>query len=138
MSTVENNETIEYPPFLDNTDFYLPIVEKILNVSRNDFSIKSFKVNAGSSKGDNYLSSIYRVSVEVLNLKINQEINVISIIIKVKSSPYMSNEEVDKFNAFPKENEMYLKLIPEFERLLHNKGIETVFGPKSEYLNVIN
>ena len=42
----------------------------------------------------------------------------------------MSNQKVDKLYAFPKENEMYLKLILEFERILHQKGVETVFGPK--------
>jgi len=124
------SQAIEYPPFLDNPKFYLPIVEKILEETQNDFHIKLLKIQLGSSKGDNFLSTIYRVSIEVLNLIKNQEINVISIIIKVKSSPYMSNEELDKFNAFPKESEMYLKLIPEFERILHQNGVETVFGPK--------
>lgn len=79
-----------------------------------DFEILSFKVSMGSKPGDNYMSIIYTIDVD---LKVEGVPLKRSLLIKCYPNHPGRQQFANKSNFFFKEMEVYSKWIPELERM---------------------
>ncbi|XP_068155225.1 uncharacterized protein [Drosophila tropicalis] len=85
---------------------------------------KSFKVNAGTTAGENYQTLMLRIEIEV-ELK-DGSIKPISYMIKL---PHQ-RELFQRSNIFDTECNIYENIIPELEKLYHDVGVDIKFGPR--------
>lgn len=100
----------------------------------NKFSIQDVNITKGTGKGDNFVAVLHRAQISFLND--DDEMKNSNLIIKSRPTIGLSVEITDGFNVFPKEIEMYEKIIPAFEDLLENINEETIFAPKCLKVNV--
>lgn len=106
-------------------------LENILKETEADFArIIKFSVVPGSGAGENYSSVIYRLVVEI-ELK---DGSLKSYSYMLKLAPEKGSDSYDYIKNgkhFVKENIMYKKIIPEFEKLYFEKGVQINFGPRN-------
>lgn len=117
------NSTMEPPKWL-TSDFLQQFLDK------EHHKLSSFNVEFATKPGDNFLSTIYRVTV-----KTTEDIE-LSLIVKAMLVCPESAEFINALKAFPKEVLFYKDLLPQFERLwLENTGDRISFSPKCYYTN---
>lgn len=102
-----------------NKEFF----EKILNKKHHPLIIKisELKTIPTAGNGENYCSNMFKVELkyELGSEKIEERI-------VIKTEP---NEMVAMMGLFPKEIEMYEKIIPAFESIFKEVGENIEFGP---------
>ena len=102
---------------------------------KQNYKIINMKTNLATAKGENFVSIMLRTNLDV-QLADNEKIINLSYIVKALPDVGITEDIIKDFNVFPKEIEMYSKIIPGFEALLHEVGDEITFGPKYYSLNI--
>lgn len=101
------------------------LVQKFLGDSEE---LQSFRVESATKPGDNFLSIIYCVKVKTTTAGTDNAEK--SFILKTA----IPMEELEAFEAFPKETLAYMDYIPKFEQFwLEYAGEDISFGPKCYY-----
>ncbi|XP_055609007.1 uncharacterized protein LOC129756354 [Uranotaenia lowii] len=110
--------------------FYEDIVAAELNLTPDKFRILMVTSSPASKEPDGYMSLLYRVTVSVqVNGDEESSPRELRFIAKVESDGYFGSEVQNLMQTFPKEIEMYSKIIPAFEQLW--AGDKVKFGPRS-------
>uniref|UniRef100_A0A1B0CBC2 Putative ecdysteroid kinase n=2 Tax=Lutzomyia longipalpis TaxID=7200 RepID=A0A1B0CBC2_LUTLO len=96
-----------------NTDFFTKVVKNGYNLV--DFTIGDVKVEIGTSAGDNYCSTIYRVFLDVIDSQ--QNVEKIQFLIKHELNNETSGELLDKMEVFGKEVDMFKNIVPRLSKI---------------------
>ncbi|XP_055382806.1 uncharacterized protein LOC129612968 [Condylostylus longicornis] len=120
----KDNDNPKFPKWLNET-FFHNVLEKHVG---KGFKVKNFKPIAAFGGGENYASDMLRIEMD-LELNDGTETS-ISYILKMMPQNDVGADVVKKMNLFPKEMQMYGKIIPEFEKLYADIGKSVTFGPK--------
>jgi hypothetical protein len=114
----------QYLESLDD-EFFIEIIVKKLKIARNTFRVRIVYITPACVAGDNYVAKIFRarIQIEMASDKTTQSV---SVILKVLLS---TMEAMKEFNVFPREMKVYQEIIPAFEELYQEAGIEIRFGP---------
>uniref|UniRef100_A0A182VXY4 CHK domain-containing protein n=1 Tax=Anopheles minimus TaxID=112268 RepID=A0A182VXY4_9DIPT len=94
--------------------------------SEDSFTITNFNIAKANEKTAGYMSLIHRVCIEVVFDKGHNKPTTLSYIVKEKSDSAFGGNLVEVLSVFPKECEMYEKLLPAFEDIFNPER----FGPK--------
>lgn len=109
-------------------EFFIDIVEKKLNTTRDKFKLRLVLLSPATGKNDNYVSVLYRakIKIEILETKSRQSVDVI---IKALLT---TMKEMKEFSVFPRERFVYEKVLRNFEKIwLDRTGESILFGPQS-------
>jgi hypothetical protein len=109
-------------------NFFNEIIERQLNIKRDEFKLRLVFIAPATGKNENYASVVYRakISIEILATKERQ---FVSVIVKALLSTI---KEFKEFGVFPRERFMYEDVIGSFERIFEERGGEVIkFGPES-------
>uniref|UniRef100_A0A182QGH7 CHK kinase-like domain-containing protein n=1 Tax=Anopheles farauti TaxID=69004 RepID=A0A182QGH7_9DIPT len=110
--------------------FFKDVVARDLTLEGCDsFTIARFNIGKANEKTAGYMSFIYRVSIEVQHGNKDQPPAALTYIVKEKTDQAFGGDLCDILAVFPKEIEMYEKILPAFERLFVD-GEPVRFGPK--------
>ncbi|XP_058454347.1 uncharacterized protein LOC131432223 [Malaya genurostris] len=109
-------------------EFFGEVVEKKLQLQRDQFSIRQVSVEIATQKGDNYGSVMYRAKLEVDN-KVMSSVDTFSVVVKTRPTG-LADDFCQQLNPFDKEIEMYTRIIPAFEELYEKKGLSVELGPR--------
>ncbi|CAD7091898.1 unnamed protein product [Hermetia illucens] len=104
------------------------LFEDVLEKQFGKCSITDFQVKESSGGGENYMSCMFRVHIEVE--KEDGTTGSYDYIVKLMPPNDPQAELKKSMAAFPKEVEMYEKLVPQFEQAFHEIGVDTEFSPK--------
>lgn len=110
-----------------NDDFFIDIVERKLNLTRDKFKLRLVFIEPATGKNENYVSVVYRakISIEVLE---SGEKKFVSVIIKALLT---TMEQMKEFAVFEREIIMYENILESFEKIwIDATGEEVGFGPK--------
>ncbi|XP_037922349.1 uncharacterized protein LOC119658744 [Hermetia illucens] len=105
-------------------DFFHDILEKQFGKC----TIKKFTVAPSSSAGENYVCTMYRVTIEVEKEDGTEDST--RYIIKMMPPNDPTAEMKKSLGIFEKEVEMYQKIVPQFEEILIENGVKTALAPK--------
>lgn len=119
---------VTIPPWMTES-FFVDVIAAKLDVPKDAFTIEGLDVQAATESGDNFVSVMYRVSVQV-NSAVSGERQDVSLIVKALPNMGLSEEMITSLNVFPKEIAMYTEVLPAFERLYRERGVEVAFGPR--------
>lgn len=114
-----------------NEDLFKNVVENHLKLNGGDYKIASISSEPATNPGDNYLAVLIRSKV-VIEMN-SMETKTLSYIVKVLVQNDCNEFMISDFNVFPKEEKMYLEILPAFEKLYADVGVEVEFGPKCFY-----
>lgn len=110
-----------------NDDFFIGVVEKKLNLTRDKFKLLLVLLSPATGKGENYVSVLYRVKVKIQILK-TQEKQSVDFIFKAMTSTLGS---IHDMNVFVRERLLYEDVLISFENIwLERTGEEVQFGPR--------
>lgn len=129
MTTVTNgcNGT---PPWL-NGDYFREHILAKKSSGNGDLKVNSFDIGPANQKGENYASVMFRAKMKVEQSDADGKTpSERSFIVKINPDTGKSKEMMELFNVFPKEMEMYDKIIPAFEEMYRSVGESIQFGPK--------
>jgi Ecdysteroid kinase-like family len=109
-------------------DFFIEIVERKLNITRNQFKLRLVMLSPAAGKNENFVSVLYRakIKIEILETKSRQSVDVIikALLTTIK--------EFKEFGVFPRERFVYENILSSFEKIwLDRAGEEIQFGPRS-------
>jgi len=110
-----------------NDEFFIEIVERKLNITRDQFKLRLVFIAPATGKNENYASVVYRakISIEILETK---EKKLVDVIIKAL---IVTMEEMKEFAIFEREIVVYKDVIEDFENTFLERANEVVeFGPK--------
>lgn len=83
--------------------------------------------------GENFMAVLFRSNLEIL-IRESGDKKTLNYITKCLLKKNVYNEEmISGYSAFPKEIKMLRDILPDFEKLYKNAGIEVKFGPKIFY-----
>ena len=108
-------------------EFFIEIVERKLNITRDQFKLRLVFIAPATGKNENYASVVYRakISIELLETK---EKRMVDVIIKAL---IVTIEEMKEFAIFEREIVVYKDVIEDFEKTFLERANEIVeFGPK--------
>lgn len=130
-SSAESDESNNIIPAWIKQDYF----ENIISDEFGKFSrITKFKPVSGCAPGDNYASVMIRILIEVeLEDKSIREFPLMMKTSHAESS--FGGQMIHEMGVFDKENEVYDKVIPAFEKLYMKHGKKVHFGPKSYKLS---
>ncbi|GAB0088773.1 LOC111604862 [Sergentomyia squamirostris] len=134
---LENSEVkLNYPSWL-TLDFFRTILQNDKNFPETSDAVcvDGIHIEPATSIGDNFMSScqvscIFRVIVKYRFSK--DDVKTLSLIVKYMPELGVVKNFVESF-AFPKEAEMYSKIIPGLEKIWLRVGQSVQFGPKCWY-----
>ncbi|XP_061399693.1 uncharacterized protein LOC133335437 [Musca vetustissima] len=105
------------------------LFENVLKETVGDFKrIHKFEVKNALGPGENYATIMLRVNMDVVlrNDSIKQQ----SFMLKIAPDNKMYREQMSKLELFKTEAGMYRNVVPEFEELYRNKGVNIRFGAR--------
>lgn len=109
-----------YPLWL-NKEFFADIMKN------EGAEIKRLSLEPANQKGENYSSIMLRANLRLLNIDQSEQGR--SYIVKL--DPVGKTQDImNQFNVFPKEIEMYQSLLPYFEALYSNVGVDIKLSPR--------
>jgi Ecdysteroid kinase-like family len=114
-----------------NENIFQIVIKNHIGLQSDEFKFISIDSKPAIKPGDNFMAILVRSNLEII--KNNGESIKLSYIVKCLLSNVFDSSLVSGYNAFPKEKEMYSKLLPEFEKLYENVGVSISFGPKCYY-----
>lgn len=103
-----------------------------LNLQPSDYKFISIDNKSLTKAGDNYSSLMVRSIVEIGRL--DGKIETHSYVTKALVHNEYNKAYIDLCDAFPKEQIVYSKLIPAFEKLFADVGIEVQLAPKCFFI----
>jgi hypothetical protein len=107
-------------------EFFVSIVERKLNLTRDQFKLRIVLLSPATGKNENFVSIVYRAKIKI-ELTATNERRSVDVILKVLLSTL---EEFKKFSVFPRERFMYEDVIASFESIwLERAGERIVFSP---------
>lgn len=110
-----------------NDDFFIDIVERKLNTTRDKFKLRLVFIAPATGKNENYVSVVYRAKISVEMIETKEKLFV-NVIIKVLLT---TMKEMKEFAVFEREILMYQDVIPSLEKIWKDAtGEEAEFGPK--------
>lgn len=114
--TIESESNLSptlIPKWLDH-DFLLKHLQHHFN--DNKLSIQSFHVKSATAKGENYASSIYRVSLQLIDgRKVSHDLN---IIVKTALAGEFAFDTLSECDVYDKEIDFYKRIAPQMKILL--------------------
>lgn len=111
-----------------NEDFLAEVIEKKLEISRNDFKVSLVYITSAAGKNENYISLVLRCKIKVQFLKTGSS-ELIDVIMKVSQTSFV---EANELSVFQREQFVYENLVNKFEDLwLERAGEKIQFGPKT-------
>ncbi|SPP90193.1 uncharacterized protein LOC117591704 [Drosophila guanche] len=106
------------------------IFQDILKLQvKNYKETKSLRASAGVAKGENYATIMLRVELDVETEDKSQVTKAYMLKIAHDSDAY--RKILEKSNIFDTERGMYLKIVPEMEKMYRDVGLEVKFGAQS-------
>lgn len=102
-----------------------------MKLESDDYSIVSIDTKPASNEGDNYMSLLVRSKVEIEMKSGTKQTQI--YIVKALISTEFNKNIINECAAFPKEQKMYSRYLPDFEKLYADEGVCVTFGPKSYY-----
>ncbi|GAB0088770.1 LOC111604862 [Sergentomyia squamirostris] len=138
MTSVDSEIKLDINPVFPlwlNSDFFCSILRnnKHFPGSNDSLCVDAIHMEPASAVGDNYMSTVYRVQIEYRLNEKSEKSETLSLVIKTIPDAGALGEIVEQFNAFPKESEMYSKIIPGLEEIWLRVGHSVQFGPKCWY-----
>lgn len=115
-----------------NAKFFSNVIKNHLNITPDDYEIISIETKPATKPGENFMSFLF---VSKLEIMINgaDKMN-LSYIVKCMLKRNVYNEGlISAYDAFPKEKKNYIEILPAFEKLYEDVGIDVKFGPKLYY-----
>ncbi|XP_062565527.1 uncharacterized protein LOC134227858 [Armigeres subalbatus] len=109
-------------------EYFVDAVAQKLQIDENDVQISGFHVEPATESGDNYASKLYRVAIETSSA--DGSTKKFKLIVKALADLGLAEEMLQVMNIFPKESAMYSDLLPKFEAMYREKGVDINFGPK--------
>uniref|UniRef100_A0A1I8PG57 CHK kinase-like domain-containing protein n=1 Tax=Stomoxys calcitrans TaxID=35570 RepID=A0A1I8PG57_STOCA len=94
----------------------------------NYVKVNKFEVNSAVAPGENFLTVMMRITMEVEMPDSNVES--ISYMLKVNPRTEEMQYLVGDWHLFEKEQMVYTKYLPKFEEMLQNAGTSVKFGPQ--------
>ncbi|XP_054732512.1 uncharacterized protein LOC129240618 [Anastrepha obliqua] len=142
-STVEHNEKSQTAPEAKNDapvqNFENPkwltaeLFEKLLkDTVANYKSIKCFETKPALAPGENYVTIILRVHIDIE--LVDGTPKSLSYILKLPQEVEAYKDMMRKHNIFEIEYRMYHEVVPEFEQLYRQSGIELNFSAKCYHI----
>uniref|UniRef100_A0A8D8JDC3 (northern house mosquito) hypothetical protein n=1 Tax=Culex pipiens TaxID=7175 RepID=A0A8D8JDC3_CULPI len=118
--------TDEIPEWLNATYF-----ENILKIERNDLSIRvpSIAVSYALSKGENYVSIIFRSALKVQSK--SQPLHDESYIVKYTPTDGAANLKMKDYNVHEKEMNVYELVISKIDKMMRSIGDHSKLFPKT-------
>lgn len=108
-----------------NDHFLKQFIEKGLYYQPDEFVLQKFEASYASKKPDNYMGVLVRVKLTIGKIGTEEE-KELQLVFKTNPDEETLAED---FSAFPKEVEMYQTLLPAFEGLLKEAGVEVQLAP---------
>lgn len=121
-------EQAEILPWMDS-DYFKSILIKY--EGRDDLQLKEFNVSAGTKKGENFASAIYRVTLNYL-LQSPKEM---TFIIKTRPDSLVLSAMLDEMGTFALEANFYENVLADCEKLIGNFKIAPRWKKLSKYRN---
>jgi Ecdysteroid kinase-like family len=120
MTTAENQ-------YLDTLtdDFFIEIVAKKLAIDPSAFRVRIVYITSACAVGENFVAKIFRARVQLCMVADGAQ-QTVSVILKVHLNPVQAIKE---FQVFPREIKVYGHILPTFERIYREAGVEVTFGP---------
>ncbi|XP_050071852.1 uncharacterized protein LOC126559723 [Anopheles maculipalpis] len=122
------SKPVTIPEWMTN-DFFIGAIAKAFNVTEAEFTIVQLDVHAATEAGDNFVSIMYRVKVTVRMAGTTDQ-RIVSLIVKALPRLGLSEEMISAMNVFPKEMAVYAEILPAFEQLYREQGVDVTFGPR--------
>lgn len=110
-----------------NNEYFESILTKY--EGQADLKLRDFSVSAGTNKGENYASQIFRAT---LNYLLNGEPKETSFILKTSPASDAVSAMLEEMGTFPGEAHIFENVIPECQRMIPN------FTIAPRYLKLIN
>ncbi|KAG5683046.1 hypothetical protein PVAND_012353 [Polypedilum vanderplanki] len=127
MSTKEVREKELFDSGVLDDEFFIEIVSKKLNITRDDFKIRLVLINPATGENENFVSIVYRAKINI-EILASKERKFVDVIIKVMLTNTLEQEE---FSLFSREILLYEVLIPSFENIWKERTNKNVkFGPQ--------
>uniref|UniRef100_A0A182XXH1 CHK kinase-like domain-containing protein n=1 Tax=Anopheles stephensi TaxID=30069 RepID=A0A182XXH1_ANOST len=123
------SKPVTIPEWMTN-DFFIDAIANALRVTDSEFTIEQLDVHPATEAGDNFVSIMYRVKVTVRMATAEGEQRIVSLIVKALPRLGLSEEMIMALNVFPKEMAVYTEILPAFEQLYRERGVEVAFGPR--------
>lgn len=121
VDTVEDIEVIEAPVWLTK-EFFSDIIKS----EYPDGKIGKLTLQPANSKGENFSSTMLRAEMTISFEDQDIRRNFI-----VKIDPIgMTQEIMDQFNVFPKEIEMYERILPELQKICERVDENIKLSPR--------
>ncbi|XP_049284915.1 uncharacterized protein LOC125764588 [Anopheles funestus] len=123
-------------------EYFKDVIVRDLCLEPSDtFTITSFDIGKANEKTAGYMSLIHRVCIEIKFENNHNKSRALSYVVKEKSDTAFGDSLGEVLSVFPKECEVYEKIIPAFEQIFDKRDMVR-FGPKvfkttSEPYNVI-
>jgi len=114
-----------------NESIFTTVIRNHLNLSHDDYKIVAIDSKPATKPGDNYMAVLFRTKVEIE--RVDGRKQQLSYIVKCLISSVFDEQLVNGYDAFPKEKQLYSDLIPKFEKLYANVGVDVSFGPRCFY-----
>ncbi|XP_058118338.1 uncharacterized protein LOC131284803 [Anopheles ziemanni] len=127
-----SSKPVTIPEWMTN-EFFRDAVAKKFDVPETALTVDELDVRPATESGDNFVSVMYRVRVTVRltsTVEPTKQHRTASLIVKALPSMGLSEEMIMSMNVFPKETAMYTEMLPAFERLYRERGVEVAFGPR--------
>lgn len=106
------SEQVETFPWM-NEDYFKSILTKY--EGHDDIKLRNLNLTAGTNKGENFASAIYRVSLSYLLIDEEKEV---TFILKTSSSSGAISEMLEEMGTFPAETHIYTSILPEMAKLI--------------------
>lgn len=129
--TISNpNNNLKIPEWIKNEQ----LLNEFLGDNHPDFlKIIQFTPVAAVGPGENYTSTMIRIHIQI-QLKDGSTIKT-SLIAKTSIETESTQDMINALNVFPKEREMYEKILPTFEEIFAEVNENIRFGPNCKFIN---
>lgn len=128
--TSSNNNSVIVPNWLSNS-FFREIIQE--ECDSENVEVVDLKVEPANNKGENFSSIMLRAEIKAtIGFDANKNEYGLSRSYIVKLDPVgLTRDVMNKFSVFPKEIEMYTKILPALSQLYQDIGEEIIFSPRS-------
>uniref|UniRef100_A0A1Y9H2Y0 CHK kinase-like domain-containing protein n=1 Tax=Anopheles dirus TaxID=7168 RepID=A0A1Y9H2Y0_9DIPT len=128
-AAIECDHSLYLPQWLDRKFFADVVTKKLGPAPAGDRRlIRRVHVQLATKKGDNYASVLYRAKLDVLNVRTGI-VESFSTVVKAPPKGVLV-EHMSSLAFSTREIQMYREVLPAFEQLYADKGVEIRFGPR--------
>ncbi|XP_023308480.2 uncharacterized protein LOC111690259 [Lucilia cuprina] len=120
------------PSWLDK-EYVKKIIQKYCN--NDNVVIKNFTKNPATTKGENYFSALYLLTVDYCLETEEEAMKNVCLILKTRIENDLMSQLEEDFDVFAREAQYYTVISEETQKLLDDIKDTTVFGPKAIYVD---